>query len=68
MSFVNNNYNYRKTLKNNTLYYISNKKDLAKNRTVRDSFAINNEIETHQFQNPFIDIRKKRANTFKKYK
>ena len=68
MSFINNNYNYRKTLKNNTLYYISNKKDLAKNRTVRDSFAINNEIETHQFQNPFIDIRKKRANTFKKYK
>lgn len=68
ISFTHHNYNYniRNTLKNNTLYSIKNKRELEKNRTIRDNFLLNDEINIHKIKSAFENIRAKRTYTFKK--
>ena len=50
----------------NFLYLIKNKRDLERNRTRRENYYYNNDIGIKKLKNTIINIRQRRANTFKK--
>ena len=50
----------------NILYSINNKRDLERNRTRRENYCYNNDIGIKKLKNTIINIRQRRANTFKK--
>ena len=68
ISFKKHNYSYNmtNTLKNKTLYAIKNKRDLERNRTIRDNCLLNDEVGFHKIKSAFENIRQKRTYTFKK--
>ena len=47
---------YRNSLNNQTLLLIRNKYDLAKSRTIRDNFNLNNEIGIHKLRQSLVNI------------
>ena len=57
---INNQKKYRNSLNNQTLWLIRNKNDLAKNRTIRDSFYLNNEIGIHKLRQSLVSLNQRK--------
>ena len=60
-------YHFRTAIKNNTLQLIRNKRELEKNRTIRENNDIlNNGISISKLKNTILNLKQKRTYTLKK--